>query len=95
VSAVGTWKLKVSTPMGQQTPTMTLNADGSGKLEGPLGKASFTDGKVNGDEVSFTVTMQIMGQGFKLDVTAKADGDNLSGSMNTPMGPSTFTGTRI
>ena len=95
MSAVGTWKLKVSTPMGQQTPTLTLNADGSGKLEGPLGKASFTDGTINGDDAKFSVTMQIMGQSFKLDVTAKTDGDNVSGTMNTPMGPSTFSGTRI
>jgi hypothetical protein len=95
VSAVGTWKLKVSTPMGQQTPTLTLNADGSGKLEGPLGKASFTDGTVNGDEAKFSVTMQIMGQSFKLDITAKTGGDTISGTMNTPMGPSTFSGTRI
>jgi hypothetical protein len=95
VSVVGTWKLKVSTPMGQQTPTLTLNADGSGKLEGPLGKASFTDGKIDGDDVSYSVTMQVMGQNFKLDVTAKADGDTMSGTMKTPMGPSDFTGTRI
>jgi hypothetical protein len=95
VSAVGKWKLKVSTPMGEQQPTLTLNADGSGLLEGPLGKASFTDGKVDGDNVSYSVNMQIMGQSFKLDVTAKSDGDAISGTMNTPMGNSNFTGVRI
>jgi hypothetical protein len=95
VSAVGKWKLKVSTPMGEQSPTLTLNADGSGLLEGPLGKASFTDGKIDGDNVSYSVNMQIMGQSFKLDVTAKADGANISGTMNTPMGNSNFTGSRI
>jgi hypothetical protein len=95
VSAVGKWKLKVSTPMGEQTPTLTLNADGSGLLEGPLGKASFSDGKIDGNNVSYAVTMQIMGQSFKLDVTAKTDGDTISGTMNTPMGNSTFTGVRL
>lgn len=95
MSAVGKWKLKVSTPMGEQTPTLTLNADGSGLLEGPLGKASFNDGKIDGDNASCSVNMQIMGQSFKLDMTAKADGNNISGTMNTPMGNSTFSGIRI
>jgi hypothetical protein len=95
VSAVGKWKLKASTPMGEQTPTLTLNADGSGMLEGPLGKASFNDGKIDGDNVSCSVAIQIMGQSLKLDVIAKTDGDTISGTMNTPMGNSTFTGVRL
>ena len=81
--------------MGEQTPTLTLNEDGSGSIDGALGKAAFTGAKVAGEEASFPVTMQIMGQSFKLDVTAKADGDSISGTMNTPMGAQKFTGTRI
>ena len=81
--------------MGEQSPTLTLNPDGSGTLESPLGKASFSNGKVEGDDASFSANMQIMGQSFKLDITAKTGGDTISGTMNTPMGPSTFSGTRI
>jgi len=81
--------------MGEQSPTLTLNPDGSGTLESPLGKASFTGGKVDGDNASFSATMQIMGQSFKLDITAKASGDAISGTMNTPMGNSNFSGARI
>lgn len=95
MSAVGKWKLKVSTPMGEQTPTLTLNADGSGSLEGALGKASIAGAKIEGDAASFPVNMQIMGQSFKLEINAKAQGDTISGTMNTPMGNSNFTGTRI
>lgn len=81
--------------MGEQTPTLTLNPDGSGTLEGALGKAAFTNGKVDGDAATFAVTMQIMGQSFKLDISAKAEGDAISGTMNTPMGNQKFSGVRI
>jgi hypothetical protein len=81
--------------MGEQSPTLTLNPDGSGTLESPLGKASFASSTVNGDDASFSADMKIMGQSFKLDITAKAAGDAISGTMNTPMGNQNFTGTRI
>lgn len=92
---IGKWKLKVQTPMGEQSPTLVLNADGTGALEGTNGKAAFTSAKVDGGDASFSADTKIMGMSLKLDVTAKASGDTISGTMNTPMGNSTFTGVRV
>ena len=91
----GKWKLKISTPMGEQTPTLTLNADGSGTMEGAMGKVDIADAKVEGDKADFSVSFSGMGRSITIQVSASADGDNISGDFNTPMGNSQFSGQRV
>jgi len=95
MAATGKWQLTINTPMGTQTPVLTVNEDGTGSLEGTRGKQSVDDLKVDGDNVSYTVQFSAMGQNIKLNVTATASGDTITGRMDTPMGGADFTGVRV
>ena len=97
MSFAGTWNLKLSTPMGEQTPTLILTTDGnelSGMLESPAGKAEFTGGSIDGNNASWTATMEAMGMKVDVDCTATVDGDKISGELKSPMGGLTFSGER-
>lgn len=83
----GTWKGEVSSPDGSTFPlTFTLKQDGAvltGTSEGPQGEPmSITDGKVDGNKISFKVEfngMTILHEGVLSDsgdeikMTAKTD----------------------
>ena len=97
MSVAGTYKLTLNTPMGQQTPTLTLQEDGgslSGTFAGQMGAQDFSGGTVDGNSFKFDVNINAMGNEITLNVTGTVDGDDISGTMNTPMGGSDFTGTR-
>lgn len=91
----GKWKLTINTPMGTQTPTLTISPDGTGALEGPRGSQAVIDLKVEGETVSYKVQVSAMGQQLTLKCTATAEGDTLKGRMETPMGGADFTGVRV
>ena len=42
MSVAGKWQLTVNTPMGKQTPILTLNEDGTGSLNSPQGDVAFS-----------------------------------------------------
>jgi len=93
----GDWNLTINTQMGTQTPTLTLTEEGgklSGEMKSPMGNASFSDGTVNGDDLSWEMSFNAMGQSIEITCTAKVEGDNMSGKMATPMGDADFTGTK-
>ncbi|MBW2092596.1 MAG: hypothetical protein JRI34_10815 [Deltaproteobacteria bacterium] len=51
----GKWNIKLNTPMGEQTPVLTLAVTGnelSGKWEGQRGTAEFSGGPVDGNNLS-------------------------------------------
>ena len=93
----GVWNLKVSTPMGEQTPVLTLNVSGnecSGSFAGAQGTAEFSEGSVDGDNVSFSLQVDAMGSKITLECNAIVDGDKISGELKSPMGPAQFSGER-
>jgi hypothetical protein len=97
MSVEGKWNLKVSTPMGEQTPVLTLNVKGnecSGSFAGAQGTAEFSGGSVEGDNVSFSLQIEAMGQKINLECSATIDGDKISGELKSPMGPAQFSGER-
>jgi hypothetical protein len=94
MSIVGTWNLTVSTPMGQQTSTLTLNDEGTGSTSSQLGSSDFSDVTIDGNSASFTVRIEAMGQEAVLRGTAAADGDAITGRYEGPLGTSEFTGER-
>jgi hypothetical protein len=97
MSVEGKWNLKMQTPMGEQTPTLTLVADGnalSGTFTGARGAANFDGGTINGNNIAFTVKIEAMGQTFSLECKAAIDGDKISGEIKSPMGPTQFSGVR-
>ena len=97
MSADGTWNCTLDTPMGAQQMTLTLKTDGnklSGSLAGGQGTMEFTDGTVDGNNLSWSVQLE-RPMPMKVDTTATIDGDTLTGeSILGSFGKAKITGTR-
>lgn len=96
-AADGTWNCTMNSPMGAQQMTLTLTSNGSelsGKLAGPQGEMEFTGGTIDGDNLSWTVSID---QPMKMDIatTATVAGDSLTGESKLgSFGTAQLTGTR-
>jgi hypothetical protein len=69
---------------GGQPMTFTLKADGSaltGSVSGRGGDTPITDGKIDGDTVSFTVVREMQGNTMKMMYTGKVSGDSINFKM--------------
>jgi len=99
MSADGTWKISLKTPMGPQPATLTLSTNGSdlsGSIEAPppLGKLDLSEGTANGDALSWKVAMTVP-MPMTLDFTATVSDDTISGDVKMgAMGNATFEGNR-
>ena len=93
----GTWNITMSTPMGERNAPLTLkNAGGvlTGTMAAEGNSAEIFDGKANGDDVSWKVSITSP-MPLTLEFTGKVSGDSISGEMGIgPMGSFPFTGTR-
>lgn len=96
MAADGEWKLSMTTPMGTQTPTLTLASNGgtlTGTMEGAQGTVEIEDGKVDGDNVSWVITAAQMA--MKINFSGTISGDAISGTAEIGgMGSAQFEGTR-
>ena len=77
----GKWVAQVPGRGGNtQEVTFNFKVDGS-KLTGttvtPRGENEISDGKVEGDQISFTQTLEFNGNSFKLVYTGKVSGDQI------------------
>jgi hypothetical protein len=77
----GKWSGSVSTPGGDFPVAFTFKADGA-KLTGTmLGMdgmdIAITDGKVDGDKIAFTVTLDFGGMPFALNYTGVVSSDQI------------------
>ena len=78
----GTWKGTAETPNGTIERTFVFKVDGN-KLTGEttsntLGKSVIEDGKVDGDEISFTITVNMGGNEAKVSYKGKVSGDTIN-----------------
>jgi hypothetical protein len=76
----GKWSADVTTPRGTQTITFDFHVAGAtltGKVTSPRGDADISNGKVDGDNISFDTVMNFNGNEFKISYTGKADGDTI------------------
>ena len=92
MSIAGKWQLTVNTPMGKQTPILTLSDDGSGSLDSPQGEVAISGAKIDGNKVEAPVTLKVMGRDLQATLEVEVNGDSVSGQIKTPMGNSNFTG---
>jgi len=95
----GTYEIEMTTPMGKRTSKLTLQSSGdalSGTVASDMGTVNFDGGKVDGDNVTFSVNASgPMGQ-MKLDWSGKVEGDNISGTVQLGQyGSAPFTGKRV
>jgi hypothetical protein len=77
----GTWKATAEGPNGSMERTFVFQVDGS-KLTGETtssmaGKSTITDGKVDGDNLSFTITVRIQDNELKLNYKGKVTGNEI------------------
>jgi hypothetical protein len=83
----GTWKASLETPNGTFDTTFTLKADGdklTGKVSSQMGESDISDGKIDGDNVSFNVVRNFQGNEFKLSYKGKVSGNEMKLSFQFP-----------
>lgn len=97
MSADGTWKITINTPMGAQTVTATITTSGdtfTGKTESPMGSQEIT-GKVNGDKLTWSsdITSPMP---MTLDFEATVAGDSMTGNVKLgAFGNAPLSGSRV
>ena len=93
----GNWNIIMSTPMGDRNTTLSLKTAGgtlTGTQEAEGNSIDIFDGKANGDEVAWKVSITNP-MPLTLEFTGKVSGDSISGEMGIgPMGSFPFQGTR-
>ena len=84
----GNWKGTADTPNGTIERTFVFKVDGS-KLTGEtssnmFGKSTIEDGKVDGDDISFTITVNVQGTEGKVSYKGKVEGDQIKFTVEIP-----------
>ncbi len=75
----GKWTAEVQGRNGTQTITFNFKVDGStltGSITTPRGDMDISNGKVDGDNISFDQTMNFNGNSFTITYKGTADGDD-------------------
>jgi len=90
----GTWKGSAETPNGTVERTFVFKVDGS-KLTGEttsnmFGKSVIEDGKIDGDNVSFTITVKVQDNEAKANYKGKVEGDQIKFTVDLPAFGSTI-----
>ncbi len=85
----GKWKAESTGPDGQtRTTNFAFKAEGAkltGTVSGRQGDTPITDGKINGDEISFSVVRNFQGQERKIEYKGKIAGDEIK--LSVQFGP--------
>lgn len=94
----GTWALSASLGGQPVISTLTLEQQGS-RFSGRISTDSFgsgeiTDGSVSGNSFRFSTNLDSGGQSISLSYEGTFNGNQMSGTVQTPRGPLPFTGTR-
>jgi len=94
----GVYETVVKSPLGDQKATLTVKTDGdtwSGSQAGAMGTAEITGGKVDGNTLSWTMSVTVP-MPMSLDCKATIDGDSVTGTVTAgAFGSFPMTGTRV
>ncbi|AOF99508.1 MAG: hypothetical protein ACT6R2_05120 [Blastomonas fulva] len=97
MSVAGQYDCVTKSPMGDQKSVLTVNVDGdswTGSNAGQMGALDITDGKVDGNTLTWTMDMKVP-MPMKLEGTATVDGDTITGQVKAgAFGTMAMTGTR-
>ncbi|MGH9723112.1 MAG: hypothetical protein ACRD8O_23115 [Bryobacteraceae bacterium] len=86
----GTWKGTAQTPNGTIERTFVFKVEGE-KLTGEttsqmMGKSTITEGKVDGDSLSFSITVKFQENEMKLNYKGKVNGNEIKFHVEAPNG---------
>ncbi|MEO8129019.1 MAG: hypothetical protein ABJF23_18155 [Bryobacteraceae bacterium] len=91
----GKWTAETKGRDGEtRTQTFDLKQDGStlsGTVSTPMGENKISDGKVDGDTVSFVVKMERNGNEMKMPYTGKISGNEIQFKVESPRGTREMT----
>lgn len=77
----GKWTAQVPGRGGQTTETtFNFKVEGdklTGTMSSQMGEAAISDGKVSGDDISFSVTREVQGNSFKIIYKGKVAGEEI------------------
>ncbi len=94
----GKWEITVNSPMGPQKSTLELKTDGgtlTGSGSGAQGSVSIQNGKVDGNNVSWSISVTSPFP-MTLEFTGAVDGDKISGNVKAgSFGSFPFSGNRV
>ena len=97
MSVAGQYECVTKSPMGDQKSVLTVNVDGdswTGSNAGQMGSLDITDGKVDGNTLTWTIDMKVP-MPMKLEGTATVDGDTITGQIKAgAFGTMAMSGTR-
>jgi len=97
MSAAGTWKLVMQTPIGERKSTLTLQGAGgtlTGKLAGEDGSSvDIHDGKLAGNSASWKANIKNP-MPLTLEFKGTVEGDKISGTVSAAVGSWPFAGSR-
>ena len=85
----GKWQITSNFGGQTRTSTLTLKQDGetlTGSISGRAGETPIQDGKISGDDISFTVVRKMQDQEFKMNYKGKVSGDTIKLTVSTPRG---------
>jgi len=97
MNAGGTWTLTVSAPTGALEVIAVIKQDGdnlTGTTTSQLGNAAISAGKITGNQLNFSVSVNAGGDAFTTTFRGVIEGNSMKGTVDTPQGPIDFTGTR-
>jgi hypothetical protein len=94
-SLVGKWELTTTSDRGTRTRTLTINEDMTGTYQGRDREFPVKDLKVEGDQVTFKVTMKFNEREFTMEFKGKLDGTTLDGEFITSRGSREVTGKKL
>ncbi len=79
----GNWDLKVETPQGTATPSISLKQQGeklSGTYTGRMGETAL-EGTIKDSNIRFSVKLKFQDQEFAVSYSGKVEGDAMAGTV--------------
>lgn len=93
----GEWKATIASPLGNQQVVLTILASGdtfTGDCEASTGTMAMTDGKVNGDVLTWKMDI-VIPMPMTVDCTASVSGNTMTGTVKAgAFGSFPLSGTR-
>jgi imidazolonepropionase-like amidohydrolase len=98
VDPSGNWSLVVQSPQGEINVHLTLSKDGeqiTGSLGTPMGSFPVKSGRVTGNQIRLTTTVEMGGDSIDAIITGTIEGDSMHGAFSMgEHGSFDFSGTR-